>query len=85
MENMTKIFEELTAINPLSSKSLELLNKMMNIDSPMNFTNEFASEKDLERLEEEIGRLYTISSLSKKLKNIIRILKPIKDNVKIFI
>ena len=57
MFEMDELFESCTAVEPLNEVAQNLLTKIMNINNPMTFNEEFASDEDIQTLERELERL----------------------------
>lgn len=76
--DVTKMFEQLTHTDFFSEDSLKLLNKIMKIDNPMKFDDAFASDEDLNKLEEELSGLETRTPRAREFKNAVLQLPPCK-------
>ena len=85
MLNIEKIFNRCVAIESFNEDCYTLLNKIMSINSPMKFDDEFASDEELDRLEAELDRFNRRSRQADVLRNTIRALAPSQTNRFIFI
>ncbi|MGW8177895.1 MAG: hypothetical protein ACWGQW_03760 [bacterium] len=52
--NVRRIFEELPEVQHITDEQRELLNRLMNLDNPVNFDENFASDEELDALEDAL-------------------------------
>jgi len=83
--NVKKIFEECTAIDGANEEGLKLLEKILAISSPMEFTDDFISEEDLDNLITEMERLDVKFPALKTFRSVLNSLPPVKGNSRVFI
>jgi hypothetical protein len=83
--NVNKFFEALVHIDTFNEESLKLLENIMNIDSPMKFDDDFASDENLDKLELELDRVNRVAPQVNLFKNAINRLEPCKTDGTIFI
>jgi len=76
--NVEKMFDQLVHVDFFDEKCLELLNKIMELDNPMKFDDAFASDDDLDKLEDELERLETRAPQAVRFKQIVHGLAPCK-------
>ena len=76
MSNVNKLFGELTHIDPFDKESLALLERVMGLDNPMRFDDDFASDEDLDKLEDELDNLDRKTPRANSFKNVVVELEP---------
>jgi hypothetical protein len=83
--NIELLFNNCPEVAGFSEGCQALLEKLMTITSPMDFNNDFASDEELDRLEQELDRLDTKNPNVESFKKIVVDLKEKKANGFIFI
>ena len=83
--NVSKMFGKLTHIDPFDKESLELLERMMTLDNPMRFDDNFATNDALDKLEQELDRVDRRTPAANSFKRVVEELGPCRINGVIFI
>lgn len=52
--NVRRIFEDLPEVQHISDEQTELLDRIMALDNPINFNEEFVSDEELDALEDAL-------------------------------
>jgi hypothetical protein len=83
--SIDKVFEGLIHIDPFDKESLELLERMMTLDNPMRFDDDFASDEALDKLEHELERVDRRTPRANSFKKTIEGLGPCRTSGAVFI
>jgi len=54
--NIQRLFEEMPEVQSMTEEQHELLDRIMNLDNPINFNGDFASDEDLDGLENALDQ-----------------------------
>lgn len=85
MVNVGKIFEQCVAIEGFNENCHELLDRVMELSSPMMFDDDFASDADLDRLVAELDRFNRRSREADALRRAVESLPAHQTNRFVFI
>lgn len=73
--NIERLYENCPEMNGFDESCQALLEKLMTVTSPMDFGDDFASDEELDRLEQELDRLDVRNPNIVKIKQIVMGLK----------
>jgi hypothetical protein len=76
--NTRDIFESCGEFAGLSDDNKELLDKIMNIKTPMDFDDDFVTDTELQTLESELDRMATHIPQANSFKEIILMLPAVR-------
>ena len=54
--DIQRLFEEMPEVQSMTEEQRELLNRIMTLDNPINFNGEFASDEELDALENALDQ-----------------------------
>lgn len=77
--NVRKIFDGCEEIKGFDPNAKTLLDKIMNIKTPMGFDDEFATDEELQTLEEELDRGHSYAPQILNVKRVISKLPAIRS------
>lgn len=84
--DINNIFEKcINTINNLNEKQSNLLDKLINITSPLDFTDDLGSDEEIEDLITNMVRIDMIFPSITRFSNILTSILPTKANLDIFI
>jgi len=85
MINLNDLYESMTETRTLAPESEELLGKLLSLSSPMKFDDDFATDEQLDRLEQELENTAHLQPKVQEMIYIVLGLKPVTSNKAVFI
>lgn len=83
--DINDLYESMTETRALTQESEELLIKLMSLSSPMKFGADFATDEQLDRLEQELENTAHLQPRVQEVIYTVLGLKPVTSNRAVFI